>query len=768
MDTTGRKRSSLRRYAVALATSLLFAAPLAQAQNFEAVYGETDSSEFGEDVKAVNVCGGGGSVLVGTRNRGDLQDVQVSRVDNNGVELWQKTYNIAGSKRSLGQAITELSTGRGFAVTGGVWLGEGRSIYVLQIDCEGFPKWTTVLENVKREQFASGYDIIEGLGDRHFDLVLVGEENSRDNKRKWGRIARLDNGGGVLWNQFYDGLDRWPELRFRALTENIAASGAPTDLVVAGNSVSPSGLSSGLMFRTDFAGTPVCSTALNNSDQSQAYFHGVTALRSRQFTGQSVLVGLNSRVDGTGVQAYLTRFAAGSCAVITQTLWADPSGQAFRAYDVLETNDVGGSGPQLALAGTLGQPQYGAVFAASIGNLDDTPLNVNRFGIGKEMLVAIDLKSSDRVVAAGSTFSDYVGVGDPQDMYLVQTDPTLGTLCDKPWDPKVQRVEFKPQDVQAQFARIDPFERVDTPYVPVHGADIVCEVDPPENCPGVINNGIVQLGVHNTGYLNIECPAIPRSSGTNGGSLVGLRYMPTNGDAASPGSPCEGWGVASADLGITGDTSRCYGVNNMALVSFVYTTSTATSVVDVGPSKTFRVTHKFTPVPATPYLYRVDVSIQNNGSQNVADLRYTRGIDYDVPPNTFSEYITLAGSSSYVLAWNNNGFNVFNPLGGNSGTSGPFTDLGAGDQGAHIDFKLGALSPGKTLSFVTYYGAAPTEPLALGALSTVGASVYSLGQANWNGTGNPLDNLPDPFGSYGFTSGEPATFMYGFDGKSPR
>ncbi|MGO4778850.1 hypothetical protein AB4084_25630, partial [Lysobacter sp. 2RAB21] len=172
-----------------------------------------------------------------------------------------------------------------------------------------------------------------------------------------------------------------------------------------------------------------------------------------------------------------------------------------------------------------------------------------------------------------------------------------------------------------------------------------------------------------TGYLNIECPAIPRSSGTNGGSLVGLRYMPTNGDAASPGSPCEGWGVASADLGITGDTSRCYGVNNMAVVSFVYTTSTATSVVDVGPSKTFRVTHKFTPVPATPYLYRVDVSIQNNGSQNVADLRYTRGIDYDVPPNTFSEYITLAGSSSYVLAWNNNGFNVFNPLGGNSGTS---------------------------------------------------------------------------------------------------
>ncbi|MGO1068197.1 hypothetical protein [Lysobacter sp. CA199] len=768
MDTTERTRSSLRRCAAVLATSLLFAAPWAQAQNFEAVYGDTQTSEFGEDVKSVNVCGGAGSIIVGTRNRGDLQDVQVTRVDDNGVDLWQKTYNIAGGQRSQGAAITELSTGRGFAVTGGVWIGEGRSIYVLQIDCEGNPKWTTVIDNLKREQYASGYDIIEGQGDRQFDLILVGEENSRDNKRKWGRIARLDAGGSVLWNQYYDGLDRWPELRFRALTENVAASGAPTDLVVAGNSVSPSGLSSGLMFRTDFNGTPVCSTALNNSDQSQALFHGVTALRGRQFPGQSVLVGLNNNVDGSNVQAYLTRFAAGSCAVLAQSLWADPDGRAFRAYDVLETNDLGGSGPMLALAGTLGQPEFGSVFAASIGNLDDAPLNVNRFGVGRDMLVAIDRKSTDRVVAAGTSFSDRTGVGDPQDMYLVQTDPVLGTLCDTPWDPKVQRVQFKPQDVQSQPGRIEPFQRVDTEPVPVRGADIVCEVDPPKHCPGVINNGIVQLGVHNTGYLNIECPAIPRSSGIYGGSLVGLRYMPTNGDAASPGSPCEGWGVASADLAITGNTSRCYGVVNMSLVSFTYTPSTATSVVDVGSSRTFRVTHTFTPVPATPYLYRVDVSIQNNGSQVVNDLRYTRGIDYDVPPNTFSEFITLAGSSSYVMAWNNNGFNQFNPLAANSGTSGPFTDLGPGDQGAHIDFRFGALSPGKTMSFVTYYGAAPTESSALGALSTVGASVYSLGQANWNGTGNPLDNLADPTGSYGYTTGEPATFMYGFDGRSPR
>lgn len=769
MQLTGRKSSRLRRCAAILASGLLLWAPWAQAQNFESYYGEADSRDFGEDVKSVNVCAGAGSVIVGTRNLGDDQQVQVTRVDNAARAMWQHVYNIAGSKRSTGTGITELRGGHGFAITGAVFIGEGSSIFVLQIDCDGNPRWTTVLDNYKREQFASGYDIIEGIGNRRDDLILVGEENARDGKRKWGRIARVESSSVVAWNRFYVGSDRWPELRFRALTENLAATGTYTDLVVAGNSVSNNGLSSALLFRTDVNGNPVCSAAMSNGELSQSYFNGVTALSGRQFPGQSVLVGLNMQVDGSGVQAYLARFSAGACAVQAQSVWNDPDGAPFRAYDVVEMLDMDGGPGRLILAGTRGTPEYGAIFAAQIGTLDEfnSPMMVNYFGAGREMLVAIDRRSTDRVVAAGSTFTDREGVGDPQDFYLVQADPVLGTQCKKPWVPKVTLVGFKPQDVPAEWVALERSERVEAPVRGVRGEGIACEVDPPEHCPGVINNGIVQLGVHPTGYLNIECPAISRSSGTNGGSLVGLRYMPTNGDAASPGTPCEGWGVASADLGATGNTSRCYGNANVVPVSFTYTPSTAVSVVDV--ANTFRVTHAFNPVAATPYLYRVDVSITNIGDKAIRDLRYTRGIDYDVPPNTFSEYITLAGSSSFVAAWNNNGFNTFNPLAPNTGTVGPFTDLGPGDQGAHIDFKFGALAVGATRSFVTYYGAAPTEPSALGALAAVGASVYSLGQANWDGiNGNPLDTLPDPPGSGGYLNGVPATFMYGFDSKSPR
>ena len=93
---------------------------------------------------------------------------------------------------------------------------------------------------------------------------------------------------------------------------------------------------------------------------------------------------------------------------------------------------------------------------------------------------------------------------------------------------------------------------------------------------------------------------------------------------------------------------------------------------------------------------------------------------------------------------------------------GDFTDLGPGDLGAHIDFALGALPAGQSRSFVTYYGAAPDEWNALNALSMVGASIYSLGQSNWDGTGSPTSPSGAPTGTYGASTGEPATFMYGF------
>lgn len=285
------------------------------------------------------------------------------------------------------------------------------------------------------------------------------------------------------------------------------------------------------------------------------------------------------------------------------------------------------------------------------------------------------------------------------------------------------------------------------------------------NFPAIISNGTVQLGVNPEGHLN--APGGTLSSGASGTTNVGLRFVPTNGEATAPGCLCEGWGVADAATGNSGHASvDTGGVFNVAVESFDTTASEATSVVNVGGR--FRVTHRYRPSPATPFLYEVAVTIENISGAPIGDLRYTRSMDWDIAPNTFSEFVTIQGTAgaTNVLLANNNGFNNVNPLDfhGDIGFSGDFVDQGPADHGAHFDFGFGSLDAGQSHTFTIFYGAAGDETSALGALGSVQAEVYSFGQANWDGTGDPLDPFGAPTGEHGFTTGQPATFIFAFAG----
>jgi len=288
---------------------------------------------------------------------------------------------------------------------------------------------------------------------------------------------------------------------------------------------------------------------------------------------------------------------------------------------------------------------------------------------------------------------------------------------------------------------------------------------PLPDCPGMIDNGVVRLGVAGEGHLNIPCPTNAVSSGTHGTRWIGLRYLPTNGEAAAPGSPCEGWGVASADLGISGYTSAGCGASNVTVEINAPSPISTMSVVRVGD--TFRVTHLYMPSPVSSFLYQVDVLIENIGTAFVSDLRYTRGIDYDILPNTFSEYVTIAGTAGnpWVVGAVDNNFTSLDPLAPNisfMGGTGDFTNLGPGDLGAQFDFRLGSLAVGEVRSFRTFYGAAGSQADALGALTAAGVSTYSLAKGNWNGTGDPLSPTGAPTGTFAAATGQPNTFMYGF------
>ena len=282
----------------------------------------------------------------------------------------------------------------------------------------------------------------------------------------------------------------------------------------------------------------------------------------------------------------------------------------------------------------------------------------------------------------------------------------------------------------------------------------------------IISSGTVMLGLNPEGHLIV--PGEVLSSGKFGTVDVGLRYLDIGGvqwESLATGCLCEGWGVADAATGVTGHAARDWdGVQNVTVVRFAHDSASGTALSVVRVGDVFEVSHAFR--PAGDHLYEIGVTITNISAEPVADLRYTRGMDWDVPPNTFSEYVTIQGTarSPAVLHASDDSFASVDPLTRFSQVwfTGDAIDQGPGDHGAHFDFGFGALAPGGSHRFRLFYGAAPDEPAALAALAEVSAEVYSLGQSNWNGTTDPTDPMGAPEGAYGRETGQPVTFMFGY------
>jgi len=263
----------------------------------------------------------------------------------------------------------------------------------------------------------------------------------------------------------------------------------------------------------------------------------------------------------------------------------------------------------------------------------------------------------------------------------------------------------------------------------------------------IIDNGTVALGINPGGDLI-----------TSG---IGLTFLPTNGEALAPGCYCEGWGVSDFGTALSGGRSQSNGNSGN------FGTGTLLSGNGPGPASTFgmssgnyaeqsivlrdganvsilQVRHDFRP-SVDPRLYEMTVTITNvSAATNVADLRYRRVMDWDVPPTTFNEYVTLQGfgNSTRLIRMTNNGFNDPNPnttlttLAGYTANTN-VVRFGPSDHGAGFDFSFGALAAGQTVSFKVYYGAAANKAEALAALAAIGAEVYSLGEPSNTEDGSP-------------------------------
>ncbi len=299
----------------------------------------------------------------------------------------------------------------------------------------------------------------------------------------------------------------------------------------------------------------------------------------------------------------------------------------------------------------------------------------------------------------------------------------------------------------------------------------------PASAQAIVDNGAgVAIGIDLYGQMNV--PAGLSNTGTlvtpYNSTSVGLSFFtaygpfdptfgaippdPKWGDATSPGCLCEGYGISTGLA--SGYANNAWGVSNLDSLSFASGLTTITTETRLTSTPDLHVKHAYAP-SLSPALYEAKVTLSNVGGGTLTDVRYNRTMDWDIPPTTFSEYVTIQGwPATNLFHSSNNGFNSPDPLvtdafpccgAGGVVIDGNFTDADGADHGARFTFKFGDLGPGDTKTFSIFYGAAASGELgALAALSLVGAEVYSLGQSS------PPEGDP--------TLGTPATFIFGFKG----
>lgn len=266
----------------------------------------------------------------------------------------------------------------------------------------------------------------------------------------------------------------------------------------------------------------------------------------------------------------------------------------------------------------------------------------------------------------------------------------------------------------------------------------------------------VALGLNDNGSLNVTTGSI-----TDNASATGIAFKFTDGtwqDATAPGCYCEGWGIsvngtvsghANVEINGTAGTNLTFG----ALTGV--TGSTAISTVSLTSLPGLTVTHQVLPATAAPgALFRMHVTITNGTSSDVANVKYVRVMDWDVPPTEFDELVTIRGvaTTSLLEESHDDGFHTSDPLAASSSDYLPgtlnvdFADVGPEDHGAYFRFNLGTIAAGASRSFDIYYGATSSEASALSAIGAEGIELYSLGQSDGN------------------VGGTPATYIFGFKG----
>ncbi len=399
---------------------------------------------------------GPGYIAVGTYDQfGLAAEVYVVYTDPNGAAYWEMTYDVQGQGyEDEGMALVEVNGG--FVILsnvrkqgGGPWMPA-----LTFIKCHGGVVWSQVYPDVAAGLDLRGNDLIQlptgepAVGTSPGDLAVAGSWFNGATEDAF--LMRTDANGNLIWNVTHDTSG---DEAFNALTEAIAPGiAAAADIVAVGRFNKVGGDLQGLVARVSGnTGTqiaiPHCMAQPRPGRTASAMrsTSSVITLRdSPNYAGQFAIIGTSSN-PAWGDDVWLTR--GNPCAIFAQSRIGDPA-QTVTSEHGNDLREIVGSVPGgilLGIAGDHAAPgaTYDATFLqVGTGNL--VPLGgtgrlFGSAGNGDEIFFSLaqDLVGGPNFgwILAGRTQTDWQGVLDPQDLYLVHYNPLAAPACEVKWAP---------------------------------------------------------------------------------------------------------------------------------------------------------------------------------------------------------------------------------------------------------------------------------------------------------------------------------------------
>ncbi len=286
----------------------------------DSLWCETYGGDLTDFAKSLIQTNDGNYVFAGSTNSfgNEFYDVYLLKTDENGNELWSKTFG--GLNHDVANSVIETSD-NGLLITGYTYSfdSELSAIYVIKTDVNGDSLWTKVIDNYSYE--FGNY----GIQTSDENYVIVGDGRPENSDYTNIILLKIDENSNILWLNYYEGNNSYSTNSGRCVQQT-----NDNELIISGTTTSSEQINANAyLIKTDAAGDTLWTKQFNGDGNSCGNFIQQTV------NGDIIIVG-NVEYDENYSDIYLIRTNANG-----NTIWTSKFGSQFdyKGYCVKQTNN---------------------------------------------------------------------------------------------------------------------------------------------------------------------------------------------------------------------------------------------------------------------------------------------------------------------------------------------------------------------------------------------------------------------------------------------